>query len=240
MKGLILAAGRGSRLGNLTSNTPKCLLKIHGKTLLELQMSAFVASSINDISIVTGYQAEKFKDYQLNKYHNANWHCSQMVQSLCCASDLLLSDTCIISYSDIFYDSTAIQLLLLNESDLSITYDPNWLNLWRKRFENPLSDAENFQINKAGYLVDIGGKPNNLEDVMGQYMGLMKITPKAWHLMSKLLTTLTLNELKRIDMTTLLRKVLDHKLLPISAERYEGAWGEVDTPYDLQLYRDQL
>ena len=35
----------------------------------------------------------------------------------------------------------------------------NWLELWSKRFENPLDDAETFKINEGGYLLEIGQKP---------------------------------------------------------------------------------
>ena len=41
MKGIILAAGRGSRLGQLTDNLPKCLIKLDEETLLERQIKTF-------------------------------------------------------------------------------------------------------------------------------------------------------------------------------------------------------
>jgi NDP-sugar pyrophosphorylase family protein len=60
MKAIILAAGRGSRMGDGTANLPKCMMKLWGKTLLEhcldsLQKAGFL---LNDIGIVTGYKSE--------------------------------------------------------------------------------------------------------------------------------------------------------------------------------------
>ena len=58
-KAIILAAGQGRRLLPLTRNRPKCLLKVGGKTILEHQMERLARSGIDDVTVVTGYQAEK-------------------------------------------------------------------------------------------------------------------------------------------------------------------------------------
>ena len=46
----------------------------------------------------------------------------------------------------IFYGKQAISILKNNNHTLSLTYDPNWLEIWAKRFNRPLDDAESFQI----------------------------------------------------------------------------------------------
>ena len=58
MKAIILAAGRGSRMKNLTSDKPKCLVKLHGKPLLEWQLESMYKSGISEIAVVTGYKNE--------------------------------------------------------------------------------------------------------------------------------------------------------------------------------------
>jgi L-glutamine-phosphate cytidylyltransferase len=55
---IILAAGQGKRLLPLTADVPKALLDIHGQTLLERQVSAFVSAGLKDFVVVTGYGAE--------------------------------------------------------------------------------------------------------------------------------------------------------------------------------------
>ena len=50
MKGVILAAGRGRRLGELTEKKPKCFLKVDGMRLIDWQISAFRSNGINDIT----------------------------------------------------------------------------------------------------------------------------------------------------------------------------------------------
>ena len=58
MKGIILAAGKGSRLNGTIGDKPKCLLRVGGKTLVERQIEALRAVGIDDIVVVVGCQAE--------------------------------------------------------------------------------------------------------------------------------------------------------------------------------------
>ena len=64
IKGLILAAGRGSRMDQLTSEHPKCFTELGGKRLIDWQLESFDKVSINQIAIVTGYLKEQFDEYQ--------------------------------------------------------------------------------------------------------------------------------------------------------------------------------
>ncbi len=59
MKAIILSAGQGRRLLPLTSNTPKCLLEIQGKAILDWQLDALVAAHFQEIVVVHGYGAEQ-------------------------------------------------------------------------------------------------------------------------------------------------------------------------------------
>ena len=60
-KGIILAAGRGSRMGDLTLKLPKCRTIFKGKELLDWQIDGLSVSGLDEISIVRGYLAETFK-----------------------------------------------------------------------------------------------------------------------------------------------------------------------------------
>ncbi len=67
MKGIILAAGMGTRLQPLTLKFPKPLLKIQGETLLEKNIRFFNQNGIDNITIITGYMHEAFDPY-VEKY----------------------------------------------------------------------------------------------------------------------------------------------------------------------------
>ena len=233
MKGIILAAGRGSRMGNLTDERPKCLIQLKGKTLLERQLAAFKNAGISDIAIVTGYKREQLLKYELKEFHNSKWEETNMVSSLVCAEEWVTKYSCIVSYSDIFYTSKAISLLINSKKDLSITYDPNWLELWSKRFSDPLVDAETFKINIDGVVIEIGKKPDKVDEIQGQYMGLILITPNSWGKIKIAIDSFSSNKRNTLDMTTLLQRVIEIGDLILHGLKFEGEWGEIDTINDL-------
>ena len=93
MKAIILAAGRGSRMGTLTDNKPKCLAKVKDKMLIEYQITALNAAGIKEIAVVTGYKAEFLNNYGTYHFHNSDWAETNMLHSLFYAKDWLESNT---------------------------------------------------------------------------------------------------------------------------------------------------
>ena len=141
MKAIILAAGRGSRMKTLTDDRPKCLVKLRGRTLLDWQLQALREAGITEIAIVTGYRRELLVNYNLVEFNNPRWAQTNMVSSLACAHEWLELEPCIVSYSDIFFEASAISSLMGCLANLAVMYDPNWLALWSKRFVDPLVEA---------------------------------------------------------------------------------------------------
>ena len=66
-KAIFMAAGFGSRMVPVTLNTPKPLIKVHGKRIIETLLDAVLEAGITDITIVRGYLGEQF-DLLLKKY----------------------------------------------------------------------------------------------------------------------------------------------------------------------------
>ena len=239
MKGIILAAGRGSRMKNLTENNLKCLVKLHGKSLLDIQIETLKSAGVTEIGIVTGYKKNLLSNRKLTQFHNERWKETNMVFSLTCADDWLVSEPCIVSYSDIFYGIDAVNSLIYSNESLAITYDPNWLKLWQKRFSDPLVDAETFRLTSENKLAEIGKKPKIIDEIEGQYMGLLRFTPKGWAEVIKVLSNLKKHESDMIQMTQVLQKVIESNNVLIDALPYEGKWGEIDSQEDLWLYQNR-
>lgn len=68
MKALILAGGRSTRLYPRTRYTPKCLLRLDEKRILDHQMLALAAYGITDVTIVVGCHGGKIKRYLEAEY----------------------------------------------------------------------------------------------------------------------------------------------------------------------------
>jgi UDP-N-acetylglucosamine diphosphorylase / glucose-1-phosphate thymidylyltransferase / UDP-N-acetylgalactosamine diphosphorylase / glucosamine-1-phosphate N-acetyltransferase / galactosamine-1-phosphate N-acetyltransferase len=63
MKAVILAAGKGTRMGGLTSEIPKPMLRVHGKPILEHIINGLKRAGISEFFIVTGWHAEIVENY---------------------------------------------------------------------------------------------------------------------------------------------------------------------------------
>jgi choline kinase len=237
VKAIILAAGRGSRMKSLTDERPKCLVELRGKPLLEWQLESLRAAGISDIAVVTGYKRELLAERGLSEFHNPRWAETNMVSSLACAESWLQGEPCIVSYSDIFYSPVAVQSLINSDATLAVTYDPNWLQLWTERFGDPLLDAETFRLTAAHTLAEIGNKPQSVDDVQGQYMGLLRFTPEGWAEVVRLRAKLSPQQRDSMHMTNTLQRVIDAGRVPIEAVAYTGEWGEVDSSEDLSVYQ---
>jgi choline kinase len=238
MRAIILAAGRGSRMGALTEDAPKCMVPLHGRPLLDWQMSALGEAGIAQIGVVRGYRADLLERPNLASFDNPRWAETNMVVSLCCAATWLEAGPVVVSYSDIFYPAEAVRKLMAAPGDIALTYDPNWLELWSRRFADPLSDAETFRLD-GDRVIEIGKKTDTLTDIQGQYMGLLKFTPAGWQAVYTHLASMTENTLARLDMTSLLAGLIANGT-PVHAVAVEGPWGEVDSASDLAVYEKWL
>ena len=120
MKAVILAAGTASRLRPLTNNTPKCLLTVGGKTLLQRTIDNFVDNGITDFLIVTGYLQNMIIDFvkanypQLNvKFiENTDYASTNNIYSLFLAEEFARGEDFILSDSDILFSKDIIAALL--------------------------------------------------------------------------------------------------------------------------------
>ena len=232
MKAIILAAGRGSRMNKLTEEKPKCLLEVGGLTLLSRQKYALREAGITDIGIVTGYKRELLSDPTLTEFYNDRWHETNMVSSLEKASSWLSNYESVVSYSDIYYQSDAVKLLINSTAEITITYDLNWQEKWTKRFVNPLDDAESFLIDKSGKILEIGKKSTDVNSIQGQYMGLLKFTPRGWKILQNFRATLDPLKADKMHMTRTLQALIESGAV-IKGIPYSGRWGEYDSPEDL-------
>jgi len=239
-RAVILAAGRGSRMGHLGGDRPKCLVELEGKPLIERQIAALRRGGVDEIGVVRGYRAEMIDYPGLSWFANERWAETNMVMSLATAAPWLRSGPVIVSYADIFYRSELVRGLAAAPGQLVISYDRAWRSLWTRRFADPLADAETFRINAAGQLLEIGGRTTRIEDIEGQYMGLLKFTPPAWGAVETLLSTLDALIRDRLDMTGLLRRLLAGNELLISTLGTDGQWGEIDNPEDVELYQRMI
>jgi len=234
MKAIILAAGRGSRLQSLTAERPKALVPFNGLPLLRRTIDTLRGGSVSEVGIVAGYRSEMLAPFADTLFYNCQWHSSGIFSSLSCASAWLSAEPCLVSYGDIFYDSALVAGLVDHPADIALGYDPAAVSLWQQRFDDPLSDLENFRF-ADGLVSEIGQRAASLEVIQGQYMGLLKVTPKGWQALNKQLHELMPQARNQADMTSLLGALVDSGF-PVAGVATYAPWGEIDCPSDVALY----
>lgn len=235
---IVLAAGRGSRMKRLTEEVPKCLTPLAGKPLLHWQLESLSRAGASATTVVRGWKSERLSG-AFSTIDNEEWSTSNMVVTLSKASSLLSQSPCLVSYSDIVYHPDHVRALLASPGEIAITYDLDWLDLWKARNESdPLADAETFH-QEGGWLQEIGAKPKSLDQVHGQYMGLLRFSPSGWRKVEEFLATLAPERRNRLDMTSLLSALLERGVA-IAAVAVRGKWCECDTESDLETYERLL
>jgi L-glutamine-phosphate cytidylyltransferase len=215
MRGLILAAGRPSQLGEFGDQQPKCLVPLAGIPLLARQIAALRGGGVTEVGIVRGFRAEMIDYPDITYFENERWADTNTVMSLAAASAWLRTSPVIVSDSDIFYQRELVHRLGSVRGSLVVAYDRRWRDLWTRRFADPLTNAETFRRGGAGNLLEIGGKPATMDEIDGQPMGLLKFTPLAWQAADAVLAELDAPTRDQLNMTGLLRRLLAVKSVAI-------------------------
>lgn len=174
MKSVILAAGPSSRLRPLTENTPKTLLEIEGKTILERILETHRSCGIKDIAIVRGYQKQQFQIPDITYFDNDEYLTSNILTSLFYAEEFFANDEFIVSYCDILYTKDVVQKLLASPHDISLIIDRTWAKRYEGRTDHPTDEAELARVENG--LVTQLSKFFNPEAAYGEYIGLAKFS----------------------------------------------------------------
>ena len=108
-RAIIMAAGMGNRMHPLTFTTPKPLIEVNGKRMIETIIDALLENGIEDINIVTGYLSDAFKVLlekypDINLINNPDYEKYNNISSLYAAKDLLDTDVIITDGDQVVYN----------------------------------------------------------------------------------------------------------------------------------------
>ena len=120
MQAIILAAGMGKRLKELTQNNTKCMVKVNGVTLIDRMLHQIDLQKLSRIVIVVGYEGQKLIDYveTLNIatpvvfVTNPVYDKTNNIYSLFLAKEHLLQDDTLLFESDLIFEDSALEALI--------------------------------------------------------------------------------------------------------------------------------
>lgn len=138
MQGIILAAGMGKRLKELTNNKTKCMVKVNGTTLIERALSQLDKLNLSRIVIVIGYEGKKLVEYvksleiktKVLFVENPIFDKTNNIYSLYMAKEYMEEDDTILLESDLIFEENVLKCLIEDERDTLALVDKyeSWMD----------------------------------------------------------------------------------------------------------------
>lgn len=238
MKAVILAAGIASRLRPLTNSTPKCLLTVGDKVILEQAIENLVANGIRDIIVVTGYLETQVRDYLGKRFsgldiqliYNELFATTNNIYSLGLVKDMVGNSPMLLMDSDIVFDHRIIGELVSSGFE-------NCLALKK----HAVQDEEiKVRVDARGRVLEIS-KEVNPEEAIGESIGIELFGN---HMTSELFSVIErkVGAEGRVDQfyEAAFQELIDagHDLFIVDTTDYFCM--EIDTPDDLRLAGESI
>jgi choline kinase len=176
-KAIIVAAGRGRRLGQSTDDIPKCMVKVGGRPILHWQLEALTAAGVRDIVMVRGYLGQRIDPgpFAVRFIENPAWAENNILASLLYAAHELDSGF-FFSYCDIVYSKSAAARLAATVDEPvagSLVIDRRWSDAYTGRTLHPVSEAELARVDASNQAVlQVGKGAVSPSDAVGEFIGL--------------------------------------------------------------------
>jgi choline kinase len=231
-------------MGSLTANSPKCLLPVAGRPLLDWTLDQFKRWGCDPVIAIVGHRAEAIQRSELTKVKNENFESNNVLHSMMCAADLLRGPA-IISYSDIWVEPVVYDTLMSTPGDIVLAIDFDWRGYYEGRTKHPLGEAEKAYVDDFGVVKNIGkhlsgDPPPGLR--CGEFLGLWRTSAdgsKQWRdcfsrVDRQLAPTSPFQqalEWRKAYATDLLQELIDQGVVVRSAAIRRG-WAELDTNED--------
>jgi choline kinase len=230
MKTIILAAGMGTRMGELTKVIPKCLLEVNGKTVIETQIDILNESGIEDITVVVGYRADdvrKVLGSRVTYVENEIYSESNSSYSLYLARELL-SHGWLHMNCDLLFSRKILTEVLKPENNNSVVID---LDI------KPSDDQEKVCI-EDDVIIKMS-KTMPFEEVDGKTIGMARFSAEGARVVLNHLSNLVDSGEKNRWFFSIISDVLEK--INFSCASTDGAfWAELDTPEDLANARKKI
>lgn len=138
MQAIILAAGMGKRLGELTRNNTKCMVKVNGVTLIERMLRQLEQKKLSKIVLVVGYEGKKLADYigtlsirtPVVFITNPVYDKTNNIYSLALAKKFLCAEDTLLLESDLIFEDSVLDALLEDPRDTLALVDryESWMD----------------------------------------------------------------------------------------------------------------
>jgi choline kinase len=235
MKGVILAAGKGSRLNGTAGDKPKCLVEVGGVTLIQRQIHALRGAGIEDVVVVVGCAADRVRAAcgpDVTYVENSRFAETNSLYSLWTAR-ALLCDGFVVLNCDVLFHPALLDDLLATHHDAAL------LIAYREAGQPSYGDEEMKVRVRAGRVLDMS-KAMDPAEADGENLGIVKFGPaSAPRLVSILDRIVAEGGLREWAPTAFAAFAQERPLHALGTGAYP--WIEIDFPEDYQrAVRDVL
>ncbi|MBZ0238418.1 MAG: phosphocholine cytidylyltransferase family protein [Deltaproteobacteria bacterium] len=253
-RAIVIAAGRGKRLGTHTEELPKCLVQVGARPILGWQLAALGAVGVDEVVIIRGYRGDVLEagaralapaHMKLAFVDNREWETNNILLSLACAR-AELDAPAYLTYSDIIFTPPVTRALAAAPGTIDLIIDADFRDIYEGRTLHPLEEGEVSDLDDAGRVKRVGKKSLPPEDAHGEFIGLMRVAGEGVAALTRTLDAALARYAGRDEepyqraarfrnayLTDLLQEMIELGV-PITPVTIRGQWREIDTGQDLE------
>ena len=234
MKAIILSAGRGSRLLPLTTDLPKCLLPVGLTTVLGLQLDTLHAAGVEDVTVVTGFNAQKVDEMiaargnrgpKVTTVFNPFYQVADNLATCWMVREHMDEDFIIINGDTLFSPEIIEAILSAQDTNIAVTID-----------QKDHYDGDDMKVTLEGTALKAIGKTLTPLETHAESIGMLRFMGEGRRIFRNMLDA----KMRTPDGTSFwyLRAIdgLAKEGVPISTINIKGAeWSELDTPEDYEI-----
>ncbi|HRC58254.1 MAG TPA: phosphocholine cytidylyltransferase family protein, partial [Kofleriaceae bacterium] len=179
-RAIIIAAGRGRRLGPHTEEIPKCMVQVGARSILEWQWRALQEAGITELIMIRGYRADVLTSFahklvpSASFFDNPQWQSNNVLLSLACAR-AALDQPALVLYSDIVFTPAVACAAAACQDEIGLVIDRSFRDIYHGRTEHPLDEAEVARTGRDGKVAQVGKRALPADEAEGEFIGLVKL-----------------------------------------------------------------
>ena len=227
MQAIMMAAGKGSRLGSLTGGKPKAFAQINGKRLIDYNLRLLETYQVDEIIIVTGYQCEAFEklaadDKRVKTVYNPFYEMMNVLGSFYMGMHLLHDDF-IYLHADTICEPRIFEQLVKMEADVTLPVDCKACDDEAMKVRS--EDGKIVQITK--------NMPNELAD--GEFIGMASFRRSVIPALCEKTKHLLMEKEFAAYFESAIQRLIDETEFGIKEVPTDGAfWAEIDFMEDYE------
>jgi L-glutamine-phosphate cytidylyltransferase len=256
-RAILIAAGRGKRLGTHTDEIPKCMVQVGERPILGWIWDALSSVGVDELIVIRGYRGDVLETFVRDLVpkaifvDNREWETNNILLSLACARRYL-DQPCYMTYSDIVFTRGVARAAADSTAEIGLVIDRQFRDIYVGRTEHPLEEGEVSDLLPDGTVARVGKKALPPEDAIGEYIGLTRLGARGVTIAARTIDQLQQHYAGRDDLpfqraaryrnaylTDLWQQLIDTGI-QIEPILIDGQWREIDTGQDLERARELL